>query len=225
MAVVTELTMSPSDFPLGELLTVGTTTHIEFERVVPIDRNVVPLFWVWGENFDDEEFERRLRESPYVTDLSELDRIEDRVLYLLNWEIPDEAFLEGLQETNGIIRNAHGYDGEDWSFELLFPSYDDLSAFHNYSLDNDVGYTLGRVYTLREVGETQPAISLTDDQRDALVLALQRGYFESPSHVTLDDLAEELDISQQALSERIRRGNKALLEQTLLGAEDTTDRD
>ncbi|ODR80376.1 bacterio-opsin activator [Haladaptatus sp. W1] len=224
MAVVTELSMSPSDFPLGELLTVGTTTHIEFERVVPVGENVVPLFWAWGEDFDAEEFERRVLDSPYVTDLSELDRIEDRILYLLNWEIPDEAFLEGLQETDGIIRTAHGYDGENWSFELLFPSYDDLSAFHNYSRDNDVDYTLGRVYTLREVGKTQPAISLTDEQRDALLLALQHGYFESPSHITLDDLAKELDISQQALSERIRRGNKALLEQTLLDADDTTDR-
>ncbi|WP_458186946.1 helix-turn-helix domain-containing protein [Haladaptatus sp. NG-WS-4] len=217
--------MSPRAFPLGELLTVGTTTHIEFERVVPVGGNVVPLFWVWGEDFDDNEFERRVRDSPYVTDLSELDRIEDRILYLMHWEIPDEAFLEGLRETNGIIRNAHGYDGEEWSFELLFPSYDDLSAFHNYSLNNDVDYTLGRVFTLREVGQTQPAVSLTDDQRDALLLALQRGYFESPSPVTLTELAEELDISQQALSERIRRGNKALLEQTLLDAEETPDRE
>ncbi|WP_435152504.1 helix-turn-helix domain-containing protein [Haladaptatus sp. DFWS20] len=210
---------------MGELLTVGTTTHIEFERVVPVGGNVVPLFWVWGEDFDDEEFERRVRENRHVTDLSELDRIEDRILYLLNWDVPDEAFLEGLQETNGIIRNAEGYDGEDWSFELLFPSYDDLSAFHNYSLNNDVDYTLGRVFTLREAGQTQSAVSLTDEQREALLLALQRGYFESPSPVTLTELAEELDISQQALSERIRRGNKTLLKQTLLDVEETPDRD
>ncbi|MCO8243245.1 MULTISPECIES: helix-turn-helix domain-containing protein [unclassified Haladaptatus] len=223
MAVVAELTLKPFDFPLGKLLTAGTRTHIEFERIVPVGPRVVPVFWAWGDDLPD--FEERVRAGSYVNDLTELDRVDDRVLYLMDWEIPDEAFLEGLQETNGIIRSAEGYDGEDWSFELLFPSYDDLSEFHNYSLENDVEYTLGRIYTLREAGKNQLSLSLTESQREALLLALQRGYFSTPSRVTLDELAAELDISQQALSERIRRGNESLLEQTLLDSGNDDKRD
>lgn len=223
MAVVAELTLKPFDFPLGNLLTAGTRTHIEFERIVPVGPRVVPVFWAWGDDLPN--FEERVRSGAYVNDLTELDRVDDRVLYLMDWEIPDEAFLEGLQETNGIIRSAEGYDGEDWSFELLFPSYDDLSEFHNYSLENDVEYTLGRIYTLREAGKNQISLSLTENQREALLLALQRGYFSTPSRVTLDELAAELDISQQALSERIRRGNESLLEQTLLDPESDDKRE
>ncbi|GKZ12903.1 helix-turn-helix domain-containing protein [Haladaptatus sp. T7] len=223
MAVIAELTLQSKSFPLGDLLTTGTDIHIEFERVVPVGPRVVPVFWAWGDDLSD--FETRVRDGSYVNDLTELDRVDDRVLYLMEWEIPDEAFLEGLQETNSIIRTAEGYDDEDWSFELLFPSYDDLSEFHNYSLENDVEYTLGRIYTLREVGKNRPPLSLTEEQREALLLALQRGYFSTPSRVTLDELATELDISQQALSERIRRGNESLLEQTLLGADDGDKRE
>jgi predicted DNA binding protein len=57
---------------------------------------------------------------------------------------------------------------------------------------------------------------LTPDQREALVLALNRGYFATPSEVTLDELADELDISRQALSTRIRRGNESILREVLL---------
>lgn len=223
MAVVAELTLKPSDFPLGRLLTAGTQIHIEFERIVPVGPRVVPVFWAWGDDLSD--FEKRVGEGSSVNDLTELDRVDDRILYLMDWGIPDEAFLEGLQETNGIMRTAEGYDDHDWSFELLFPSYDDLSEFHNFSLENDVEYTLGRIYTLREAGKNQRSLSLTESQREALLLALQRGYFSTPSRVTLDELATELDISQQALSERIRRGNESLLEQTLLGSENDDKRD
>ncbi len=222
MAVVAELTVQAGDFPLGNLLTTGDDVHIEFERVVPVGSHVVPIFWAW--NGDLSGFEKNVQESPNVNDLAELERVNDRVLYLLNWKMPDNAFLEGLHESSGIIRDAQGYDDEDWSFELLFPSYDDLSAFHNYSIENDISYTLGRIYTLREVGKNELSVSLTDEQREALLLALHRGYFSSPSRVTLSELADELDISQQALSERIRRGNESLLEQTLLDVGETSDR-
>ncbi|WP_266078461.1 helix-turn-helix domain-containing protein [Haladaptatus caseinilyticus] len=226
MAVIAELSIDPLDFPLGNLLTVGTDIHIEFERVVPVGTLVVPIFWAWTDDLDEgdfDEFERRILDNEYVTELEELHRIEDRILYLMNWEVPDEAFLEGLQKSNGIIRNAEGYGDEDWLFELLFPSYEDLSTFHNESLKNDVTYTLGRIYTLREVGRSKPPTSITDEQREALLLALHRGYFESPSRVTLSELAKDLNISQQALSERIRRGNKILLEQTLLDVTETNE--
>jgi predicted DNA binding protein len=57
---------------------------------------------------------------------------------------------------------------------------------------------------------------LSQEQREALVLALRRGYFETPSEVGLDELAEELDITRQALSNRIRRGNRNVLRKVLL---------
>jgi predicted DNA binding protein len=47
------------------------------------------------------------------------------------------------------------------------------------------------------------------------VLALRHGYFDTPRETTLEELAVELDISRQALSERIRRGNERLLRQSL----------
>lgn len=57
---------------------------------------------------------------------------------------------------------------------------------------------------------------MTDDQREALEAALQKGYYAIPSEATMAEIASDLDISQQALSERLRRGHRALVE-ALLG--------
>ena len=72
------------------------------------------------------------------------------------------------------------------------------------------------VLTIREM-ESEPAgrFGLTDSQYRALVLAASRGYYEVPKAVTLAELAEEIGVSHQALSEQLRRGTGALVEDVL----------
>jgi predicted DNA binding protein len=57
---------------------------------------------------------------------------------------------------------------------------------------------------------------LTAPQRQALLLAAEYGYYDVPRNGTLTDIAGELDISEQAASQRLRRGTRALLESTIL---------
>jgi Predicted DNA binding protein len=57
---------------------------------------------------------------------------------------------------------------------------------------------------------------LTDTQREALVLAYERGYFNSPRESSLEAIGEELGITQQSLSSRLRRGHRRLIENTLI---------
>ena len=52
-------------------------------------------------------------------------------------------------------------------------------------------------------------------QQEALVLAYERGYFESPHEVTLTELGEELGITQQAVGSRLRNGSKYVIGSTL----------
>ena len=52
-------------------------------------------------------------------------------------------------------------------------------------------------------------------QRSALVTALEMGYFDVPRQVELADVAAELDLSPNAVSERIRRGEANLFRSAL----------
>jgi predicted DNA binding protein len=53
--------------------------------------------------------------------------------------------------------------------------------------------------------------SIRDDQRETLELAAERGYFETPREVTLDDIADELGVPRSTASYRLRRAVSELV--------------
>jgi predicted DNA binding protein len=57
---------------------------------------------------------------------------------------------------------------------------------------------------------------LTDPQREALITAVENGYFDVPARATLESISEALGITSQAVSERLNRGTKTLVEATLM---------
>ncbi|PSP50724.1 hypothetical protein BRC67_09015 [Halobacteriales archaeon QH_3_68_24] len=58
-------------------------------------------------------------------------------------------------------------------------------------------------------------VRLTDTQFATLETALESGYYRVPREQTIEELATELDVSHQALSERLRRGHRTLVETVL----------
>lgn len=222
MAVIVELTLDPEGFPLGQLLTADPGLYVRFEKVVPIGDQVVPLAWVWGSDMD--AFDQRVRASNYVVSLEHLGQTGDRMLYAIEWQVPPDAFFEALIDSNGSILDSFGHSDQDWEFRLLFPTNDQLSTFHDACRDRDIVFNVTRLHELNDSGIQQDVHGLTDKQREALKKALDRGYFALPQQVTLAELATEFDISQQALSERLRRGTEAVLH-SVFGTEheDVTD--
>ncbi|MFC4553237.1 MULTISPECIES: helix-turn-helix domain-containing protein [Halorussus] len=212
MSVVAEFTISADEFLLGRVLAQGPDTVVELERVVPASRQVMPYIWVRGNRF--EEFEAAVRSSPYVTELTALDRLDDSALYRVAWDENVESLIHGIAETDATILEAYGDD--EWKFRIRFDDHSGLAAFHNYCTDHDISFHLDRVYTLADEQEGGYVFDLTDPQRVALTRAVEEGYFEVPRGVTLGDLADELGVSEQAISERVRRGADKVLKKVLL---------
>ena len=48
------------------------------------------------------------------------------------------------------------------------------------------------------------------------MVALEAGYFEVPKQAGIEEIADELDITPQAMSQRLRRGHENLLKNTLV---------
>ncbi len=67
----------------------------------------------------------------------------------------------------------------------------------------------------REQNAETERYGLTDPQHEALRLALEAGYFDVPRETTLSVLASDLEVSSQALSARLRRGQASVLERAL----------
>lgn len=79
----------------------------------------------------------------------------------------------------------------------------------------------GFEFDILTIGEFNPEGSattgtLTEEQRSTLRFAYEHGYFREPRETSLEELAEQLDISSTAVGGRIRRGINALIEATVV---------
>jgi hypothetical protein len=214
MSIVAEFTIESDQFLLGRVLRTGGRMNVEIERVVPTSRRIMPYVWVSGD--DRAGFEDAVRATDEVHELLHLDTIGDRSLYRIDWDETVESLIYGMVETNATILEAHG--GDSWLFRIRFNDHESLSTFSDYCRQHDIRLDVRRVHNLTAAELREERFGLTNEQREAIELALNRGYFEVPRRTTLADLAADLDVSQQAVSERLRRGTNKVMRTVIEGA-------
>ncbi|WP_137287035.1 helix-turn-helix domain-containing protein [Halorussus salinisoli] len=213
MSVLAELTVPASEFVLADTLTTAPGMRIEIKRVVAGTQHVTPYFWASGGDF--ETFEQGLRDDPTVQDILTLEeQDDDERFYRVTWESGKASLLSAASDAKATILEAVS-DEESWELKVLFPSQDALSEFHDYCVSNDFSFQLDRVYRAENPQE-RAEYGVTDEQQEALVAAYDAGYFGVPRETTLTELADRLDISRNALSARLRRGQRNLLSNTLV---------
>ena len=214
MSVFAEFSLESEEFHLGRLLSSSTDVTFDMDRIVPSDGTVVPFLWATGTEFD--EFERSVWASDEVTELAALDQVRDEVLYRITYAEPPDSIVGAITTANATVLEANGNDR--WTFRLRFPDHARLTDFYNYCTAESLPVQFDRIYTLTEDTPSGHRLGLSEAQREALVLAVRRGYFATPSETSLRELADELDITQQALSNRIRRGNEQVLHNVLVSS-------
>lgn len=211
MSVVAEFTIAADEFLLGEILARDPVAHVEMERVVPTSRRLMPYVWVHGGEFD--EFEASIRASEHVGAVTELDRVGGSALYRVEWEDEVESLIDGVAATDATILEARGKD--EWFFRIRFETHAGLTDFNDFCRVHGVAVELDRVYTLTDQEDDQD-FGLTETQRETLFQAVRDGYFEVPRRTTLGDVGETLGITQQTVSENLRRGADKVLKRVLL---------
>ena len=207
MSVIADFSIPAEQFALGHLLEVRPGVQVRLESMVPTGETMIPYFWV--EDPDIEAVEEALLESTYVEEASIVDRVGDEALFRVVWAEDVNGIIETITETESVILEGNGH-GDNWTFELRFPEYDALSRFYRSVVEKDISITLENVHNPIDQSGPQPNV-LTDEQREALQTALEEGYFAVPREITLVELADQLGISDSAVSQRIRRGLTKLL--------------
>lgn len=210
MTVIADITVPADSFPLGRVLEDLPGVEIELERIVPLREAIIPLFWISGA--DPAAIETALRDHAETESVEQLTAAEDRTLFEVRWGPEINGVIQALIDTRAKILEATG-TADTWDFRLRFSSREDLSAFNVALTESDVPVTLRHIYnpTLPDEGD-----ALSPQQRDALLTAYRRGYFEVPRRTTLTELADTVEVSDSALSQRLRRATNALVEDALL---------
>lgn len=193
------------------------TARLRLEEEYSTDSGALKLlFWAVGDEF--ESLRTALDADENVVEYSLLEEATDRRLY--SAVVTDDAATKLTYpvavEHDVVILEAIVTDTT--FVRARVPDRETLRSYREVCRERGIDLLLQRIY--REEAGSGGQYGVSDAQREALLAALEAGYFEVPRATTLSDLAAELDISDQALSARLRRGQANLLAQTL--AEDPT---
>lgn len=180
------------------------------------------LFWASGGDYD--ALEAALEADPTVTDPRLLADTGDRRLYRV---VYTEEGMSMTAHTRWVELDAELLEarttGSGWTVRMRFPDREAVAEFKSWFDERDLPFELVRMFTPPWSSEPN-GTGLSEKQREALVRAWERGYFNVPRDVDLAELAAELDISDTALSQRLRRGMSTLVETALVGRPGGRDR-
>ena len=212
MSVITEFTVPAETLALSETLEEAPEMIVEIERVVAHDEGrVMPYFWI--RDGDYTEFETAVKDDPTTQNVTKLDEYEDGTLYRAEWTQNIESLVYAYLETGATIVEATGR-ADSWELRMRFDDEELVGDFQDYCRRNDISFELNRLYRpSNPMGGGQ--YGLSPKQRNALVTALDRGYFDVPRAVSMGELANEIGISQQSLSKLLRRGHRNLVTSVL----------
>lgn len=210
MSLIAKFSLPDDDFVLGSALQLDEIERIEFDCNIPARTGAMPYFWVWGASFD--RFEAVAEEERAIESVAMIDDMGETRLYRATWQSHVSYLLDATQQSNGIIRSVSG--DIRWEFELLFEQHSDLATFTEYYADTGMNLELEQLYSLSSAPVDHD--DLTPAQREALVTAEQEGFYDEPREITMEELADKLDISLSAVSGRLRRGTSKLIRRTLL---------
>lgn len=212
MSVIVELSLASDTFQLGDILSMEEETTVTLETMVPLGNRSVPFFRVHGDARDS--FEATVRNHATVSAVDMINTHDGEALYALDWESTDDAFLSIIERLDGHVLEATG-DAEKWHFQLRFPTHDALSEFQQDCFDADISIHVKRIYNPTKP-DAGPWYGLTTPQRETLTAAVENGYYSLPRRVSTSELADRFDVSDQAITERLRRAVETLVTNTLL---------
>lgn len=212
MATIFEFEIPTNEFALEQTLMDCPETVIEIERVVADDPDRITPY-VWARTDDFAALEAAFDDDPTVADLTMLSEMGEERSYQMTWTGMIDQIVPLLTDHEGTITHANG-SADGWSLRVLFPDRAALSEAHDHLEEADFSLSVGAIYEARDDGHIQHG--LTETQRETIVAAFEAGYFTVPREVTQSELAEQLELSHQALSEQLRRGTGNLVKSTLI---------
>lgn len=208
MSVLAELSIPRGDFVLGQVFEEHPDCTVEFERVVPFDSEGTLL--VRTEGPDPDAVRSTLEDCPQIERAGVLVDADESPLLELDLDDDADYFVETLADSNVHVFEARG--GTDrWELQLQFADHEDLVGFNEQLTDAGIPVTLNRLSNPSANAHT----SLSEEQREAVLLAYRHGYFEVPRNCTIQDLADEVGISDSAFSQRLRRGVSICVQETI----------
>lgn len=210
MTLIAEFTVSGRDVGVIDALSAAPAVRLEAERTISDGETATFFVWaVGGSPAEYDALEARLPEGTGVSGCQVVEDHGEQRLYRIDTAEDGIVALHQLDRTFDASRlSMTGHvDGVD--VRVRFLDRGTMLEYFERVRERGPSVSLTRLYRSRE--NESDGLGLSTKQRAALTTALEAGHYEVPQAATLTDVADELGISRQAASERLRRGTEALV--------------
>lgn len=170
---------------------------------------------------------RAVLESDHtVRDVSPHSESETRQVWRVEFAAETKLLNPHVTNEGGCVLHARSSTVTDercgWHERWLLPDHEALQTIWREARAEGFEFEILHFHpwdgTLSEYTATNV---LTEQQREALALAYENGYFRDPSETDLEELAAELEVSPSAVAGRLKRGTKLLVEEALIVSKQT----
>ncbi|EMA43964.1 helix-turn-helix domain-containing protein [Halobiforma nitratireducens] len=215
MTTIAELTLPTEGFALAETFRELPDIDVRVESVVAEGPcRTTPL--VWFSSVDPDALEAALERDPSIEQYRRLldDTDDEEWFYRLQYSEDVVSVCQAVYTHGGTVLGASVADGH-WTLRLLFPLREELSDAVSEIEEQGTRVDVRRMVEAGADEDLETTAALTEPQQEAIAEAYRQGYYDVPREISLEELANELDISHQALSERLRRANRVLASEQL----------
>lgn len=215
-----QFVLPAEDFALAELFERVPDARTECEPAVanPDDHALLVV------RTDEQQraVDTAIRSDPDVAAVERFGERPHGCTYRVTWKSQPQQLIQRLVAGDITLLSARGRDG-NWKLRVLAPHRDMIA--HAHKIMNEFGCDADwrRIspFDGEDIGSGRT--ELTDEQRETILKAFESGYYSIPRDTTMEELADDIGISHQALSERFRRAYKHLIA-TELVVDDTDQR-
>lgn len=212
MTTVVDLNVHATDTVMGSVFEEVPALTCDMEQAIASEG-----YRLWLTGVERDAIDTALEGAPSVSAYSAVLSGDERWLYDLEFTEDTVNVFEVAADGQGTVLNASAADGR-WNIRARFGDREDVSRVYDRLVDQDVTVDLVRLTDLTE--ESLPEHGLTPKQYETLLAAHEHGYFTIPRETSMQELATELGVSHQALSERLRRAYRTLVTTELDDVED-----
>jgi predicted DNA binding protein len=163
---------------------------------------------------DRAALEAALDDDPTVADYELVEWSDGRGIYYIEHTDAAKLISTIVTDVNGFLVHTETKES-GWLVQLLLPDREALNSIWQYANENDITLDIVEIYG-NEDAETESSYGLTSEQRAALQVAYEEGYFSEPRDISLSELADKIGLSSTATSGRLRRGMRNLVAATVV---------
>lgn len=195
--------------------TIRSVTDAEIRVITDVGTDPfhsVYTFRIEAPDFD--EVESALRADHTVDDFTCVVEMAGHRTYRIEYNDDAKLITPHVTERGGLTLASKSYLN-GWMLRLQLESHDDLCDLAEHAQVEGIQLEILEL-TQNNHLDDQSEFGLTASQMEALVTAYKHGLYDEPRQVSVEELAELLDISRTAVSGRLRRGASKLVEELLL---------